>query len=132
MGVSNSFHLIGVCYGDSKITQTKKGNMIARFILAVDNKTYIPIVTYGLEAERATYKCRNGNKIAVSGYVRTTQKVNGKTGQLEISMWFISRGQIMIIALPKKKVLNELKPKELSDIYCPEEHPTPKVKEVKQ
>ena len=124
MSVANHFHFIGVCYGDCQITKADSGKVIARFTLSIDNKTYIPVIAYGLDADRATYKCRSGNKLAVSGEVKTAQKLNTKTGLLEMKIYFISKGEMNLISMPKKKVISNKKPKTLTDIYCPDEHET--------
>lgn len=123
MAVDNSFHFIGVCYGDSRVKKSKNGVATARFILSVGEGDYIPIVAKGLEAERTTYLCRNGNKIAVSGIVMTKHKVNVKTGLLEIKIWFVC-SSIHLISMPRKRILSDKKLKKITDIYCPEEHTT--------
>ena len=123
MSVANHFHFIGVCYGEAKIFKTKKGLVISEFVIQIDEKSYIPLVAYGLEAERTTYKCRTGNKLAVSGKVVTKEKVDIKTGQLVMKIWFVTK-EVMLLTMPKKRVISEKKISDITDLYCPEEHET--------
>lgn len=128
MAVDNSFHFIGVCYGDcKKVLKKNKGDeYFTKGIIVTKNSFsskvhYIPIIFVKKLCLKSTMFCRNGNLISVSGEVASHERLDRLKGTTTIELAFLAN-DIMLI---KKAYKQRLSSKEFSDLisnFSPDEY----------
>lgn len=94
----NSTILIGNIANDLELRTTTNGKSVCSFNLAVnfnDNTDFIPIQVWGTQAENLITYQNKGSKIAVQGYVKTSQYKNSE--DKTITKVFVEANRIMFL-----------------------------------
>lgn len=118
MAVDNSFHLIGVCYGDCQkiIKHSKEYPYYTKVIIVTktsfnDKNQYVPITFVKKLADKSSVFCRNGNLISVTGEIVSRETFNQGTGNTVIELNFIANDVMLLRKAFKLRLSN----KEFSD-----------------
>lgn len=100
MEIKNTFRAIGICYNDTKYYRKQDNSLVASTILAYSDsngkRKYIPIIAYGDNADLLIRLARNGNLVAISGYIDTTEYFDKNSGSSSIRVFFVME-DIMVI-----------------------------------
>ena len=110
MPIKNSnFRVIGVVYSNPKYFN-KSGSMCASVTLAIKNndKTkYLPITAYQENADVLVRLGRNGNLVAISGYLDSVEYFDKKTGVSTIRVYFVMEDMMVIEKMKPTRVTDK-------------------------
>ena len=112
---TNKFRVVGVVYSDPKYFKKRNGDLVCSVVLAINDKKkikYIPIKAYKDNADILLRLGRNGNLVAISGYIDTTEFFDKTTGSSQVSVSFIMEDMMMI----EKMTPTRLNEKRIDDL----------------
>ena len=118
MNEKSTFRVIGICYNDTKYFKSNNG-LYAYVVLVVKTETknrYIPITAYGDKADLLIRLARNGNLVAVSGYIDSSEMFDKSKGLSQIRISFVME-DIMVLSKMSKTRLTDKRIDELLDIF---------------
>ncbi len=105
MASINHVTLLGNLTADPELRHTARNVSVCNFSIAVNNKTatgevvtFIPVLVWGLQAERVAQYKKKGDPVTVEGHLRTdtwTAKEGDHRSRLEVvadRVQFLSRG----------------------------------------
>ena len=128
--INNKFNFIGICYDDCvrKYKDSTKKDTYAHITLSVThgkNTNLIPIIAYNHVAELASVVCRNGAKVAVTGYVITKERFDRLSGEIKIRVFFVAT-EVLGLVKPKKIRLGFKRFSELTELASIRDYEPPK------